>query len=248
MARRVEEEKAAARSRFLKKTPANTASTSTSVAAPAPSAAEEQTALDSLFANIAEAAPSTSRAATTTTALEATTAATTATETTPASEPVEDDLLSFFQDVETTTTAQQAALLKAIPKDEQTILTPKYTEQDLGNGKEQYARLTATNYEFKNLNPYYVLQLGVDATQEDIKHRYGGVVYCSSLQLPLALVTLLNTSAHPTLVTAIHVVLSSLCLSVLRYRKLSAKVHPDKLRDMENSREAFEQVRVVRVY
>jgi len=73
----------------------------------------------------------------------------------------------------------------------------KYSKQDLGNGKDQYQRLTSINYEFKNLNPYYVLSLDIDATEEDIKQRY---------------------------------------------RKLSSKVHPDKLRNIENARDAFEHV------
>jgi tetratricopeptide (TPR) repeat protein len=78
------------------------------------------------------------------------------------------------------------------------ILTSKYTEQDLGNGNEQVERLTGRHHEWKNLNPYYVLQLGTDATEEDITYRY---------------------------------------------RKLSAKVHPDKLLSNEKAREAFEQVK-----
>ena len=59
-------------------------------------------------------------------------------------------------------------------------------------------RLTASNYEFKNVNPYEVFQIDIDASDEDINHRY---------------------------------------------RKLSAKVHPDKLIGIENAREAFEQVK-----
>jgi len=73
----------------------------------------------------------------------------------------------------------------------------KYLQQELGTGMEQYTRLTAKNYEFRNLNPFTVLQLGTDATEEDIKQRY---------------------------------------------RKLSSRVHPDKLRDVDNARVAFEQV------
>ena len=73
----------------------------------------------------------------------------------------------------------------------------KYLDQDLGTGTSQYSRLTAKNFEFSNLNPYLVLQLDIDATEEDIKQRY---------------------------------------------RKLSSKVHPDKLRNVENARLAFEQV------
>ena len=68
---------------------------------------------------------------------------------------------------------------------------------DLGDPLEQVARLTTQNYEFKNLNPYAVLQMDIDASDDDIKYRY---------------------------------------------RKLSAKVHPDKLSGVENAREAFEQV------
>jgi tetratricopeptide (TPR) repeat protein len=84
----------------------------------------------------------------------------------------------------------------AAGKDE-TSLTEKYLNQDLGDGRKQCERLLAPHYEWRNLNPYAVLQLGADATEEDIK---------------------------------------------LRYKKLSLKVHPDRLRDMENARTAFEQV------
>jgi DnaJ family protein C protein 8 len=54
----------------------------------------------------------------------------------------------------------------------QTEKTEKYTTQELGNAEEQVARLLATNYKFKNLNPFRVLQLDIDATAEDIKYRY----------------------------------------------------------------------------
>ena len=78
------------------------------------------------------------------------------------------------------------------------ILTAKYTEQDLGNGNDQVERLTGRHHEWKNLNPYFVMQLDTDATEEDITYRY---------------------------------------------RKLSAKVHPDKLLSNDKAREAFEQVK-----
>lgn len=77
-------------------------------------------------------------------------------------------------------------------------LTEKYVKQDLGNGRSQVKRLMAPHYKWRNLNPYYVLQLDVDATVEDIK---------------------------------------------FRYKKLSLKIHPDRLRDVDNAREAFEQVK-----
>lgn len=46
----------------------------------------------------------------------------------------------------------------------------KYTTQDLGT--DQVARLSQKHHEFRNLNPYLVLQLDVDASPDDIKMRY----------------------------------------------------------------------------
>ncbi len=48
----------------------------------------------------------------------------------------------------------------------------KYTNQNLGTPEEQIERLVAPNYKWCNLNPYTVLQLDIDATEEDIKGRY----------------------------------------------------------------------------
>lgn len=116
----------------------------------------------------------------------------------------DDDLMDFFAAVSSTSSTAEALPQiqlndpesMKISRDE-TLLTEKYVNQELGSGKEQVERLTASNYKWKNLNPYYVLQLDIDATEEDIRYRY---------------------------------------------KKLSTKVHPDKLRDMEMAREAFEEV------
>lgn len=78
----------------------------------------------------------------------------------------EEDLLSgFFSDVQ----GQEKIKEKAV-KDE-TFMHEKYTNADLGDRKLQYERIMEKNYEWRNLNPYYVLQLGIDATEEDIKQR-----------------------------------------------------------------------------
>jgi Flp pilus assembly protein TadD len=126
---------------------------------------------------------------------------------------VEDDLLAdFFSAV--SSTAEAAKPKPVVPEAEveaktadageetkdESVQTEKYVSQDLGDGRAQVERLLARHHEWRNLNPYYVLQLGADATEEDIKQRY---------------------------------------------RKLSRMVHPDRLRDMENAREAFEQVKFV---
>ena len=48
----------------------------------------------------------------------------------------------------------------------------KYAQQSLGSSMDQFSRLTCKNHQWKNLNPYYVLNLGIDATEDDIKLRY----------------------------------------------------------------------------
>lgn len=115
----------------------------------------------------------------------------------------EDDLLaSFFTEVTAAKKDPENVPVTTQPNEEQDspeeVLTEKYAQQDLGNGRDQCARLLAKHCEWRNLNPYYVLQLDTDANEEDIK---------------------------------------------FRYKKLSLKVHPDRLRDIENAREAFEHVK-----
>lgn len=80
----------------------------------------------------------------------------------------EELLLDFFSEVED----QKSKVPEKVIVDEN-FIHEKYTNQDLGDRKEQYARLIAKNYEWRNLNPYFVLQLGIDATAEDIKQRWG---------------------------------------------------------------------------
>lgn len=110
----------------------------------------------------------------------------------------EDSLLSSFLNEVSSAAAGPSRAEERTAQQRQSELTEKYTNQDLGGLREQHARLTASNYKWKNLNPYAVLQLGTDATVEDIKYRY---------------------------------------------RKLSARVHPDKLRGVDLAREAFEEVK-----
>jgi tetratricopeptide (TPR) repeat protein len=84
-------------------------------------------------------------------------------------------------------------------EDKESLLTEKYVNQHLGTGKEIYERLVGNNlFHWRNLNPYFVFDLDIDATKEDIK---------------------------------------------FRYKKLSLKVHPDRLRNIDNPNAAFEQVK-----
>ena len=85
----------------------------------------------------------------------------------PTAARAEADLLSgFFSEV---TTAQDTIKAAATGP---TKIESKYANQELGDAKYQFDRLTQKNYEWRNLNPFYVMQLGTDATDEDIRQRY----------------------------------------------------------------------------
>lgn len=90
---------------------------------------------------------------------------------TPAVEEEGDLLASFFSDLSEADKKKEQQAEAAANEQQQSLLTEKYTNQDLGSGKAQYERLTATNYIWKNQNPYRVMQLDIDATEEDIKYR-----------------------------------------------------------------------------
>lgn len=76
-----------------------------------------------------------------------------------------DPLCSFFSEL-------QGERDNAAPKKVERVLHDKYTNQELGTPKEQMDRLLQHNYKWKNLNAFETLQLGEDATVEDIKQRY----------------------------------------------------------------------------
>eukprot|EP01041_Mallomonas_annulata_P012345 gene12345-25974_t len=79
--------------------------------------------------------------------------------------PEEDLLAGFFSEITSTTKENKPVIEK-----NEKILTEKYTNFDLGTPKDQLERLTAPHYQWRNCNPYEVLQLDIDATEEDIKY------------------------------------------------------------------------------
>lgn len=86
----------------------------------------------------------------------------------------EDDLDDFFNDVETaaTTVVQEREALVAA--EDQPVATNKIAshKKNLGTAAEQIERLLEENYQWRNLNPFYVLDIEHDATKEDISRRY----------------------------------------------------------------------------
>lgn len=98
----------------------------------------------------------------------------------------EDNLLaSFFSDVTNANSTSKEGPNKKPESDaiepfdkkegeeeEKTILTEKYVKQPLGSSQEVVDRLLCPFHEWKNLNPYHVFSLDIDATDEDIKFRY----------------------------------------------------------------------------
>ena len=84
-------------------------------------------------------------------------------------EPI-DELDDFFNDVDEAT--------EAIARQKQEEVQEKPTEaikahkKDLGTAKDQIERLLASNYKWRNLNPFYVLDISHTATEEEISRRY----------------------------------------------------------------------------
>eukprot|EP00538_Stauroneis_constricta_P006747 CAMPEP_0119553878 /NCGR_PEP_ID=MMETSP1352-20130426/6513_1 /TAXON_ID=265584 /ORGANISM="Stauroneis constricta, Strain CCMP1120" /LENGTH=415 /DNA_ID=CAMNT_0007600361 /DNA_START=58 /DNA_END=1305 /DNA_ORIENTATION=+ len=79
----------------------------------------------------------------------------------------EDDLLDgFFDEVEEVTSKKKAA---EAPKATNAIKSQK---EIVGTFEHQIGRLLKDNYEWRNLNPFYVLKLPIDATEDDISRRY----------------------------------------------------------------------------
>ena len=80
----------------------------------------------------------------------------------------DDDLLDdFFAEVEEVTTKKTVEEDK--PKATNLI---KNDRETLGTSETQMEFLLKSNYEWRNLNPFYVLQLPHDATEDDISRRY----------------------------------------------------------------------------
>ena len=80
----------------------------------------------------------------------------------------EDDLLNdFFADVEEATKKKPVEEEK--PKATNAIKNDKSV---LGTAESQMERLLKQNFEWRNLNPFFVLQLPVEASDDDINRRY----------------------------------------------------------------------------
>jgi len=80
-----------------------------------------------------------------------------------------DPLSDFFNELGQT--EEKVKVVEAV-KQKQSRETQKYAEQDLGTSTAQYHRLTEGSHQWRNLNPFLVLDLGIDATEDDIKQRY----------------------------------------------------------------------------
>ena len=88
---------------------------------------------------------------------------------TDAVQPVESDLMAdFFSEItdleqkQNTTTSNDKAL-------EEEKLRAKRANMDLGTGEQQIARLLRPGHTWFNLNPFEVLQLDREASQEEMK-------------------------------------------------------------------------------
>ena len=83
----------------------------------------------------------------------------------------EDDLLDdFFDDVEQATA--QVVQEKLAQPDAGATNAILHSKQTLGTASDQMKRLLAPNYQWRNLNPYFVMNLPHTASNDDISKRY----------------------------------------------------------------------------
>ncbi|KAG7359708.1 serine/threonine protein kinase [Nitzschia inconspicua] len=83
-----------------------------------------------------------------------------------------DDLLDdFFKDVEEVVAKKKEVKAAAVAEAEATNAI-RNDREVLGTTEEQMDRLLQEHFEWRNLNPYFVLQLPTTATDDDISRRY----------------------------------------------------------------------------
>ena len=79
----------------------------------------------------------------------------------------DDDLLDdFFSEVENVATKKSKPIEDEGPK----VISNQ--KKDLGTAAEQIERLLASNYQWRNLNPFYILDISHESTDDDISRRY----------------------------------------------------------------------------
>ncbi|CAB9500622.1 Stress-induced-phosphoprotein 1 [Seminavis robusta] len=85
-----------------------------------------------------------------------------------------DDLDDFFNDVEEAADQVQKAKVEEAEKVDKPKATNaiKSHKKDLGTATSQIERLLQPNYKWRNLNPFFVLDIPPNATEEDISRRY----------------------------------------------------------------------------
>ena len=81
----------------------------------------------------------------------------------------DDDLNDFFDDVEEVVAKKKEKVQDTPPKATNAI---KKQREALGTSQDQMERLLQPNFEWRNLNPFYVLHLESNATEEDVSRRY----------------------------------------------------------------------------
>jgi DnaJ family protein C protein 8 len=87
----------------------------------------------------------------------------------------DDDLNDFFADVEEVTTKKKAENDYEKHKQPKATNAIKNDKSVLGTFDFQVDRLLQTNSEWRNLNPFYVLMLPGNASEDDISRRYKAV-------------------------------------------------------------------------
>jgi tetratricopeptide (TPR) repeat protein len=86
----------------------------------------------------------------------------------------DDDLDDFFNEVEEAAVEVVKERQQLAAESEKQVATNaiKHNRRDLGTAENQIGRILASNYKWKNLNPFYVLDVPHTASNDDISRRY----------------------------------------------------------------------------
>ena len=149
-----------------------------------------------------------------------------------------DELDDFFNDVETAVeTVHKDKIAEAEEKATRKIATHK---KDLGTASDQIERLLAENYKWRNLNPFYVLDIPHTASKDEISQRYKALSLLVSHTNIRAVVVVFALIDRPVACEIFFY--STGTNSVFLSSIVLLKLHPDKNRDLEKAQEAYDEV------
>jgi tetratricopeptide (TPR) repeat protein len=164
----------------------------------------------------------------------------------PAEAEEVDELDDFFNDVEMAATEVVLEKQALVEQETNGVATNKIAthKKNLGTASEQMERLLQENYLWKNLNPFYVLDVEHTATKDDISRRYKALSLLVSTDLLFVVggecCSTRTIDAGFDFLSLSHTLTHTHTKHALSLFYL--QLHPDKNRDNDKAQDAYDQV------